>query len=225
MKRIKNIVLILIAVVITACGFDLNSTIYVQDIVDIASMNAAIYTNATITISYMEEDGLGDFETLLIDHLSNVENVRLEEIDYSEAGVAEFSIPIVSGETFPGSDEIFTVYVKHQDGKALIYFVINQEKYEALDQGVYDLHFQNLDLKESNIKLEIVNDARQDILFTTSGSFVNGSPEPFEKIFTIDHRDSIEILLGDVLKESFQFSNDSDPKGYTIRLIATMDIP
>jgi hypothetical protein len=226
MKKIKwSILIVVLALVITACGFDLDSTAYVVDIVNINDTSAPLSANATIINSYIEEEEISEFETLLTHHLSNVENVRVEEIDYTPSGVAEFSIPMFGGDTFTGSQDVFSIYVKHQNGQALIYFVINQEKYDALDAEVYETQYQNLDLSQSTIKIEVVNDSGKDVIFHTSGVFVNGSPVPFDQSFTIEHRDSIELTLGDVLKESFKFHTDDDPKGYTMRLITSMDLP
>ena len=226
MKKIKWAILIIsLALILTACGFDLDSTAYVVDIININDTSTPMLANATIINSLIDEESIQSFETLLNHHLTNVENVRIEEIDYTTSGVAEFSIPIIGGETFTGSQDVFSIYVKHQDGQALIYFVINQAKYDALDAEVYETQYQNLDLSQSSIKIEVVNDSGQDIVFHTSGVFVNGAPVPFEQSFIIDHRDSIEITLGDVLKESFKYPTETDPTGYTMRLITAMDIP
>lgn len=226
MNKLKwSLVFLVLAFLIASCGFDLDTTAYVVDILNINDTSTPMYANATIINSYIEEEEIFEFETLLTHHLSNVENVRVEEIDYTPSGVAEFSIPMFGGENFSGSPDVFSIYVKNQDGRAFIYFVINQEKYDALDAEVYETQYQNLDLSQSSIKIEVVNDSGQDVIFHTSGVFVNGSPAPFEESFTIEHRDSIELTLGDVLKESFKVHTDADPKGYTMRLITTMDLP
>ena len=225
MKKLIPLVLIIIAILLTACGFDLQSTIYVQDIIDLPTIGAPIYSGALINAGYMEQEDLQGFEDLVTQHLKDVENVRIEEVDYTDSALAEFSIPMIYGESFPGSQEIYSVYVEHQGEIAYIYFVINTEKYNALNQGVAEQNGMELDLAESSIQLVIVNDARQDIHFYTYGVFVNGSPTPYDTQFTIEHRDSIQIDLGDVLMQSFTVPMNTDPKGYTIRLIARMDLP
>ena len=81
---------------------------------------------------------------------------------------------------------------------------------------IYNSHYQNINLSEFKIKLEINNDERKNLNIKTYSSYVNGNAYPFTYKQVLNERDRLTFEISEVFSK---YIAKTDKANYPIFLI------
>ena len=126
--------------------------------------------------------------------------------------------------TMKGAVELIRYNGEDGEGLRLVFIRVNPPSLYNLDELLYDEFYQRLDLSETSPLIRISNDMRSDQVFTVQHVFVENEPVILKTPFTLEPRDSIDVVLSDVTAAwIFYVSEDADPRIAPIGLWTTPD--
>lgn len=232
MKKNSLIVLFtFLAVILAGCKFDLKADIYFQDVIDLPSLDEPLYSNATIAIDYApdETEDQEKFQQLMKDTFRNVRDFREEEQGYSTYTVFSTDMLMLSGNDHTidligslAEDDILSIFVEYREEDAILYAVLNEDKYEEFKTFVNDEYYRDVTLEEASITVNLINDARETINIEFPAVYVNNTPHPYGTNITMERRDEVSVRFPDVMKDSLEYDYENDLEGFRIRAFGTV---
>ena len=115
------------------------------------------------------------------------------------------------GETASMQAPIEVIQRTTEDGHRALYLRVNPVSLDQLDDLLYDEFYERLDLSDSSPILTIYNDLRDSQTLVIAGAFVQNEPVLTPEAFTLEPRDSLEIVLSDVASAWLFKSAPADP--------------
>lgn len=113
-------------------------------------------------------------------NLNGFSNEHTVEYNYSTSLSFDIKVPIIiEGTNLDFSKDLLIIEGRNNNGNFDFYLKYNQELFSRIDQFIYNSHYQNINLSEFKIKLEINNDERKNLNIKTYSSYVNGNAYPF----------------------------------------------
>lgn len=121
-----------------------------------------------------------DASAFLRNNLNGFSNEHTVEYNYSTSLSFDIKVPIIiEGTNLDFSKDLLIIEGRNNNGNFDFYLKYNQELFSRIDQFIYNSHYQNINLSEFKIKLEINNDERKNLNIKTYSSYVNGNAYPF----------------------------------------------
>ncbi len=86
-----------------------------------------------------------------------------------------------------------------QDDQYALLLVVDPTSLNRLDALVYEEFYMPLDLEDSAVRIIFINDTREDQVLVVEHVFVHDQPVPYPATLVLEPRDSIEVVLSDVV--------------------------
>jgi hypothetical protein len=223
--------LLLAAILLSGCDFGIEGNIYVQDLVDLPTMNEPLYTPAVFSIGYSSDDRQEELNAVLEQNLRNVRNVRFEERDYTTNTVADFDVPILTGNNLEAGltavgDDFIAIFVEYSENNtATLYAVLNTAKFRKLQQTLKDEYWADITLEDATIVFNLINDMRTDVNVQVMSVYANSTPVPTTHQITMARRDELVIRFSDVLRDSLGVQYGDENPMYSARAFAVVTLP
>ena len=110
--------------------------------------------------------------------------------------IADVSVRVLyAGET--SLPTLFGIAVEEYRGNLYMRVLLNQEKFRSLNRRATDRFFQEIELDNSIVQLNLINDGSRPIRVFVDEAFVQGAPV-LSRSFDLDRRGRIEIRLSNV---------------------------
>ncbi|MBN1287463.1 MAG: hypothetical protein JXB47_18830 [Anaerolineae bacterium] len=233
MKAKKSLIVSLMALVIalSGCNFDLNTDLYIQDIIELPSFDELLYGSATIAIGYApdEPEDQEKLQQLMIDTFRNARDFREEERNYTTYTLFDIDLLILGGSDHtadlaasPASEDIFSIFVEYGENLATLYAVLNESKYKEFQTLLKDEYWQDVTLEDANIIVNLINDTRESVSTQLFSVYANNTPYPYSTTITMGRRDEVAIKFSNVLRDSLEYTYDDDTGGFRTRVFGTV---
>lgn len=223
----KKIALCFVLFFLISCEISVNTEMYVSDIVDYMSKkteNKEIMLNCNVDLQISSEDEYNKEPEKYLNIISSAfyeaKNPLVTKQDMNTYLSAK-------GKIYLGREIISKV--KESNGKedtevdkSLIYFTCDEnykyisiylnfekDKYNQLNYTIKENTFQDIELKDFNINIEILNDRNETCEIIINSSYVNNEPVLYSKSFKIEKRDKLNVNITNVFKD-YTFQNGKE---------------
>ncbi len=110
--------------------------------------------------------------------------------------IADIDVKVLHAEESSLSS-LFGIAVEEYRGDLYMQVLLNQEKFRTLNRRAADRYYQEIELDESTVKLNLNNDGSSPIRVFVDEAFVQGAPV-LSRSFQVDRRGKLEISLSNV---------------------------
>lgn len=198
------------------CGGEIKVSIYSRDLQDV--MNAkeqVLYTNVNLVLESLEDESDIAF---LRNNLNGFSNEHTVEYNYSTSLSFDIKVPIIiEGTNLDFSKDLLIIESRNNNGNFDFYLKYNQELFSRIDQFIYNSHYQNINLSEFKIKLEINNDERKNLNIKTYSSYVNGNAYPFTYEQVLNERDRLTFEISEVFSKYIAKTDEANYPIFSIK--------
>mgnify|MGYP006916274673 CR=1 FL=1 len=216
MKRKITYLPFLLCFLLFSCTGDIKISIYTRDLSDVASAKEnVIYTNVNLIAESLKDENDIEF---LRNNLNGFSNEQFVTYNYSDSLSFDIKIPIIkNGTDLDFSKDLLLLIAVNNNGETLYYLKYNKELFSRINNYFYTTHYQNIDLDKFKIKLEINNDERKNVLFTSYSCYVNGKSYPFSHDETLIERDRISIEVSEIFSKYISSMDNTDYPLFSIK--------
>lgn len=207
MKKISFFLLGLLSLLFISCGGDIKISIFTRDLSDVMnSREEVLYTNVNMIVEGLDDENDIEF---LRRNLNGFSNEHKVDYNYSTSLSFDIKAPILKdGAEFDNSNYLIVITGKKDKDKTDYYLQYNQELFWRINNYIYNTHYQNIELKQFKIKLEINNDERKPVNLITYSSYVSGKSYPFTHQETLNERDRINVELSEIFGDYISSMDD-----------------
>ncbi|PIQ98927.1 MAG: hypothetical protein COV66_13600 [Nitrospinae bacterium CG11_big_fil_rev_8_21_14_0_20_45_15] len=201
---------LLFLLMLSACKIDFTGKISLSDMAQLASNpGQELTTTGSIklqmaSVSACEEDK-ENISAQLNQFFLEFEPKTCENIQMESYLTGTIKIPVLSSnigwERKTASVFALRVQYSKKIGGIDLDLLLNQGQFKKLSSHLGNNFFKQLDLKESALTLEIINDQQGPRLLLASDVFLNDDPVIGEEAFQIDVRETAKVGLSDVKRE------------------------
>ena len=197
MKKKFYLIFLLISFLLIGCGGDIKISVYTRDLSDVtAAKESVIYTNVNMIVESLDDENDIEF---LRSNLNGFSNEQIVQYNYSSSLSFDIKVPIVTDEeNIDYSKDLLMLICEKNNGKTDCYLKYNKVLISKIQNYIYDAHYQSIDLSKFKLKLEINNDERKNIFFTSYSSYVNGKSYPFTHEEFLSERDRISLEVSEI---------------------------
>lgn len=202
------VILTLIAVMafVTACTTHMSSELYFRDLDDLDEgelTNKIVFQLPLTTIDECSEYRTRYDKVFRKSRdFKDMEFVKCTDGDFNDYVEYEMDVPLRKTDPtktrMKGAVEFIRWDDSEQDENRLIFIRTNPPSLADLDEHLKDEFFQGLDLTDSSPLIRLSNDLRSDQAIVVRHVFVQNQPVILSTTFTLEPRDSIDIVLSDV---------------------------
>lgn len=212
MKRIIFSIIILISFLFISCGGDIKISIFTRDLTDVMTSNEnIIYTNVNMIVESLEDENDIEF---LRRNLNSFSNEHTVEYNYSTSLCFDIKAPIIlEGTKIDTSKDLIIITGKRNGKKMDFYLEYNKDLFSRINNYIYNKHYQNIDIKEFKLKIEVNNDVRKTVSFSTFSSYINGKPYPFEHKQLLKERDRFSFEVSEIFSK---YISEMDDENYPL---------
>lgn len=217
--------LLVVLASVTACSTHISSELYLRDLDDLDDgelTNKIVFHLPLTTI-----DECSEYRTRYdrvfrkSRDFKDMEFVKCSDGDFNDYVEYEMDVPLrkidPSRARIKGAVEFIRWDNPEQDENRLILIRTNPPSLADLDEHLKDEFFQGLDLTDSSPLIRLSNDLRSDQEIIVRHAFVQNQPVILPTTFTLEPRDSIDIVLSDVTSAwVFHISATARPRIATI---------
>ena len=224
MKRTTFLVLImaLVAIISAAgCSTRISSELFFRDLSDIPDGDLTNKIVFHLPLPSMDkcEEYRGRYDTVFEKSrdFKSMQFVKCADEDFSDYVEYEMDVPLrmIDPEKIDveGAVEFIRWDDPDLDGNRFVIIRTNPPSLADLDDLLKDEFFQGLDLTDSSPLVRLSNDLRSDQVFMVWHAFVQNQPVIEPTSFTLEPRDSIDIVLSDVTSAYiFHVSKTEEPR-------------
>lgn len=207
MKKISFFLLGLLSLLFISCGGDIKISIFTRDLSDVMnSREEVLYTNVNMIVEGLDDENDIEF---LRRNLNGFSNEHKVDYNYSTSLSFDIKAPILKdGAEFDNSNYLIVITGKKDKDKTDYYLQYNQELFWRINNYIYNTHYQNIELKQFKIKLDINNDERKPVNLITYSSYVSGKSYPFTHQETLNERDRINVELSEIFGDYISSMDD-----------------
>lgn len=198
--RIASIVFVV--AFISGCRMDTRIDLYTGDISDVVDKSDSIMTTGTLSINVSSHDecikNKDRIEVIVSKYVvvSEVQGCHDRNMD----SFLDFSVRYPVSLDLTG-DLIQLQLLSDGKGGVNVDYVLSRGKFNSLNAEVSREFSEDIDLEDSSISLNIINDLRSVWVVYISAAFVNGNAE-VNGVRELNRRDSLSILFSDVHSSS-----------------------
>ena len=217
--------LLAVMVSVTACTTYMSSELYLRDLDDLDEgelTNKVVFQLPLTTIDECSEyRARYDKVFRKSRDFKDMEFVKCTDGDFSDYVEYEMDVPLrkidPAKTRMKGAVEFIRWDDSEQEENKLILIRTNPPSLADLDEHLKDEFFQGLDLTDSSPLIRLSNDLRSDQEVVVRHAFVQNQPVILPTTFTLEPRDSIDIVLSDVTSAwVFHVSKTARPRIATI---------
>ena len=207
MKRFYFSFIVVLCFLFISCGGDIKISIFTRDLSDVMnSREEVLYTNVNLIVEGLDDENDIEF---LRRNLNGFSNEHKVDYNYSTSLSFDIKAPILKdGAEFDNSNYLIVITGKKDNGKSDYYLQYNQELFWRINNYIYNTHYQNIELKQFKIKLEINNDERKPVNLITYSSYISGKSYPFTHQETLNERDRINVELSEIFGDYISSMDD-----------------
>lgn len=207
MKRFYFSFIVVLCFLFISCGGDIKISIFTRDLSDVMnSREEVLYTNVNLIVEGLDDENDIEF---LRRNLNGFSNEHKVDYNYSTSLSFDIKAPILKdGAEFDNSNYLIVITGKKDKDKTDYYLQYNQELFWRINNYIYNTHYQNIELKQFKIKLEINNDERKPVNLITYSSYVSGKSYPFTHQETLNERDRINVELSEIFGDYISSMDD-----------------
>ena len=207
MKRFYFSLIVVLCFLFISCGGDIKISIFTRDLSDVMnSREEVLYTNVNMIVEGLDDENDIEF---LRRNLNGFSNEHKVDYNYSTSLSFDIKAPILKdGAEFDNSNYLIVITGKKDKDKNDYYLQYNQELFWRINNYIYNTHYQNIELKQFKIKLEINNDERKPVNLITYSSYVSGKSYPFTHQETLNERDRINVELSEIFGDYISSMDD-----------------
>ena len=205
-KKLTGVALLLVALLLTGCGGEIVTDLYVQDILDVVSgEEESLFTTATITLESPGEEYNEQLMSLIAQNFRDAGNFRTTSQEFSTYISVDVKVPIVLLDNHEAlwseEDSIGIVVMDLEDGDYGFGLALNSYKLDEMFSALEEELWFSVGIEDFSFTVRLVNDLRESINVLLQGVYANNVPLAYEEIFEMARRDIIEIRLSDVLRD------------------------
>lgn len=213
MKKIIYGLFLLLCFFIISCDGDITISLYSNDLSDVASSKEKVlYTNVNMIVESLTDEKDINY---LRNNLNGFSNENIVKYNYSDSLSFDIQIPIVKEGTtdIDFSKDLFIIISKSYKEKTDYYLKFNKELYSRINSYFYNAHYQKIDIENFKLKLEINNDERKQITFTSYSAYINGKTYPFAHEETLGARNRISLQVSEIFTK---YITEADKEDYPL---------
>lgn len=215
-NRFFFILSFVLSFLLLGCGGEIKVSIYSRDLQDV--MNAkeqVLYTNVNLVVESLKDESDIAF---LRNNLNGFSNEHTVEYNYSTSLSFDIKVPIIiEGTNLDFSKDLLIIEGRNNNGNFDFYLKYNQELFSRIDQFIYNSYYQNINLSEFKIKLEINNDERKNLNIKTYSSYVNGNAYPFTYEQVLNERDRLTFEISEVFSKYIAKTDEANYPIFSIK--------
>lgn len=223
----KKIALCTALFFLISCEIAVNTEMYVSDIVDYMSNKTEkkeLMMNCNVDLEISSEDEYNKEPEKYLNILSNAfyeaKNPAVTKQDMktylSAKGKIYFGREIIkktnedTEKEDEEADKSLIYFTCDEDEKYInIYLNFEKDKYNQLNYTVKENTYQDIELKDFNISIEVQNDQNEPCVLIINFSYVNNEPVLYNKSFTIEKREKLDIDITNIFKD-YTFQNGKE---------------
>ena len=218
--KITTLLVAVVALLLIACNSRLGTEVFLRDLED--APEETLTNNLNLYLPLPSMDSCEEYKGRYAKVWRKSRDFRdMKFIKCHESGMDnyvhyEFDVPMRAiedeDESMLGPIEIIRMDDPETNDR-LLFMRVKPSSLYNLDKLFEDEFYQNLDLSDSSPLISVSNDLRADQEVVVSHSFVQNAPVIDPKTFTLEPRDSLDIVLSDVKATwLFTVSNTLPPR-------------
>ncbi len=233
MKRVTRVIIaVALLFVVAGCSTKMKSELFFRDLDDLSDgdLTNKIVFNLPLTSMDECEEYKTRYDRVFrkSKDFKDMEFVKCVEGDFQDSVEYEMDVSLrmidPGKKKIEGAVEFIRWDADDESEERGVLIRANPPSLHDLDELLKDEFFQGLDLTDSAPLLRISNDMRSDQVFTVHHVFVQGKPVITATSFTLESRDSIDVVLSDVSSAYiFHISETADPRLAPIGVWTTPD--
>ena len=204
---------------VTACSTQMSSELYFRDLDDLAEEELTNKIVFHLPLTSMDE--CSEYRTRYdrvfqkSRDFKDMEFVKCTDADFYDFVEYEMDVPLrmidPTKVKMKGAVEFIRWDDSEQNNNRLILIRTNPPSLADLDELLKDEFFQGLDLTDSSPLIRLSNDLRTDQSIVVRHVFVQSQPVILSTTFTLEPRDSIDIVLSDVTSAWVFHVSETEP--------------
>ncbi|TGN20481.1 DUF7424 family protein [Leptospira idonii] len=199
------------------CQYSIVTEVYVSEIFEIANgiETKQAYSNAELRFSVPSEAKcLEDKEYListLSDYFGEIKNAKCATSNLEGYFQGSVKIPIIlaKGNQITPVEGLFNVTIAKGDLIRVGLF-LNTELFDHLQETIQAKYFNTLKIEEFSLGISVINDTKNKINAEVLSVYIEQEPVPGIKKFEMAPRSKTNIVLSNVLRDSFYVNGASD---------------
>ncbi len=203
MKKLFYICVVLFCLLTVSCGGELAVSLYTRDLTDVASARERIlYTTVSFVVEGLRNEDDIEF---LRENLNSFSNEHLTNYNYTKSLLFDVKVPIILYGTENEHDlskDMLYIQGKENGDRYDFFMRYNRRLVSKINNYIYDNHYQNIDLSQFTILLELDNDSREDTKLVLNSSYVNGKAYPLTHEETLPARERLRVRLSDIMTKA-----------------------
>ena len=205
-KKLTGVALLLLMLLLTGCGGEIVTDLYVQDILDVVTgEEESLLTTATITLESPGEESNEQLMSLIDQNFRDAGNFRPTSGDFSNYITVDVKVPVVlldnHEDLLVKEDSMGIVVMDLEDGAYGFGLVLNSYKLDEMFSALGEELWFSVGIEDFSFTVKLINDLREAISVMLHGVYANNIPLAYEEIFEMERRDIIDIRLSDVLRD------------------------
>ncbi len=224
--------LIVLTILLTGCSTRMSSEVYFRDLDDLpdGDLTNKVVFHLPLTSTDECEEYRGRYDKVFTKSkdFKDMEYVKCVDGDLTDFIEYELDVPMRLTNPAEGNVRGAVEFIRYSDEDAeelrTVFIRVNPPSLHDLDELLQDEFFQGLDLSETSPLIRISNDLRSDQVFIVKHAFVQNEPVIVPTSYTLEPRDSIDVVLSDVTSAwIFYISEDADPRFAQVGVWTTPD--
>jgi hypothetical protein len=224
--------LIVLTILLAGCSTEMSSEVYFRDLDDLPDGDLTNKVVFHLPLTSMDEceEYRGRYDKVFkkSDDFKDMEYVKCVEGDLGDFIEYELDVPLRMTNPAEGEMKGAVEFIRFSEEDAeelrMVFIRVNPPSLHNLDELLSDEFYQGLDLSDTSPLIRLSNDMRSDQVFTVSHAFVQNEPVIEPTAYTLEPRDSIDVVLSDVTSAwIFYMSEDADPRYAQVGVWTTPD--
>ena len=206
-RRISNVwCVVLLVLVLSACTSFIESEVYLRDLDEVAEEE--LTSNLFIHVPLPSLDSCSEYQ----ERYANIwrQSSDFQTMEFSKCHTRgwdnfieyKMSIPLRSLDPIQGSEAMegpMEIVLRQTDsGHRALYLRVDPNSLHNLDSLLYEEFFEKLNLADTAPLIQLSNDLRESQTLVIANAFVQNEPVLTPQSFTLQPRDSLDIVLSDV---------------------------
>ena len=200
----ERVLIILAILVVAGCKLDITSELYVSDLRLVLENKSELMTPAMIAIDIPSANACDEYTTRVDEIMEGVLE-QYETRGCTNEGMESKLLMAVQAPILESSSSDTLLYIGvrlveegEMAGKMAVYVGLDPRRYRLFQERVQNEFYQEIDLKESEVRVTLHNDERAPITYWVVDAFLNGNPVHRRQAFELVRRQTTDIVLSNV---------------------------
>src|SRR5208283_1176151 len=99
---------------------------------------------------------------------------------------------------------LFSVVVAQGESSYLVYLHLDKSLFDSLNEEVYGLERQKLDISQMGVSFSLKNDTESPVRLNVASVYADAKPIPFSGAVDVERGQSVTIVPSDALRDTLQ---------------------